>query len=191
MKIFNTIASLCATLFIVLSLPVFADDTGKIYEPTRYGMAVSGGNTYDPNGTLTFVTITGIVLYDYDKIWWHSAPDSLRFKIEVSAGTTTRPFTRLTVSAHMFALYYLNVITTSTLKPYIEGGIGFIYNDFRVKGQGMRFNFNPQAGVGTEFTAGPLKDCFAAARAYHVSNGGLHRDNKGLNAVTVMFGRYF
>lgn len=191
MKMFNGIISFCIALCVAVSLPAFADDTGKTYEATRYGMAVSGGNTYGPNSAVTFLNITGVALYDYDKIWWHNAPDPLRFKIEVSAGTTTRPFTRLTVSAHMFALYYLNGITTSIFKPYVEGGIGLIYNDYRIKGQGTRLNFNPQAGIGAEFTAGPLKDCFTAARAYHVSNGGLHHDNKGMNAVTVMFGRYF
>ena len=159
--------------------------------PNRYGMSIVGGNSYDPQNDITFVQISGFALFDHEKIFPHRAPEALRFKVEGSMGSMTRPEKRFIVSASIFALYYINMLATKTLKPYVEGGIGGIYMDYRWEGQGARFNFNPQLGIGTEINTASGKPFLMALRLYHVSNAGLNKENRGLNAVTLHVGRFF
>lgn len=170
---------------------LFADDISAAHAPTRYGLAVTCANTFNPSSETSFLALTGIALFDYDRVWPHAAPEQLRFKIELSPGITTRPNTRAIISAGMFALYYLDTLTTATVRPYVEGGIGVIYTDFKVEDQGSTLNFNPQLGIGAEFLSGPFKDYFIAARLHHVSNAGLNRHNQGIDSVTLSLGLYF
>ena len=170
---------------------LFAGDVPVSDVPNRYGMSIVGGNSYDPQNDITFIQISGFALFDHEKIFPHKAPEALRFKIEGSLGSMTRPEKRLIVSASIFALYYINMLATKTLKPYVEGGIGGIYMDYKWEGQGARFNFNPQLGIGTEINTESGKPFLMALRLYHVSNAGLNKDNRGLNAVTLHVGRFF
>lgn len=91
----------------------------------------------------------------------------------------------------MLALYFLDFLRSERFRPYVEAGIGLIYTDFQVKGQGLRINFNPQAGVGTEINLGEGKPWFAALRLHHFSNGNLYKDNRGVNSVLIQVGRFF
>ena len=167
-------------------------DDEKIEDiPTRYGMAAVLGNTFDPDEDINFVQLSGFVMWDYDKVWHHWAPELLRFKVEGTAGVTISPKTRGMVSVGMMALYYLEFISSPRLNPYIEGGIGVIYTDFQVDGQGSRFNFNSPIGIGTEFKADSGPPYFGAVRLMHISNAGLHEDNRGMNSVIIMIGRFF
>lgn len=159
--------------------------------PDRYGMGFVAGNTYDPKNDITFMQASLFALFDYERVWQHKAPEALRFKVEANFGTTTRPDKRLIVSANMFSLYYINGLATKDVKPYAEGGIGIIYTDFKVDGQGLRFNFNPQLGIGAEIAASSKNPFLVSLRAHHVSNGGLDKDNRGINAVTINIGRFF
>jgi len=167
------------------------DDEEEENIPTRYGMAAVVGNTFDPDDDISFVQLSGFIMWDYDKVWRHWAPESLRFKVEGTAGLTTSPKTRGMVSVGMMALYYLEFISNHRLSPYIEGGIGVIYTDFQVDGQGSRFNFNPQIGIGTEIQVESGPPFFGTIRLSHISNGGLHDDNRGVNSVVIMIGRFF
>ena len=134
--------------------------------------------------------MTGILLFDYDRVWSHqAAPESLRFRVEYSLGAITEPVTRLMTSANMTAHFYYPGRSTGRVRPYLEGGIGIIYTDYKIEGQGWRFNFNPLFGVGLEF--GPDPALFVEARIHHLSNANLDEDNTGLNSVQIMFGRYF
>ncbi len=159
--------------------------------PTRYGFGGNWGMAYDPDAGIDFVQVTGFALLDYDAVWPHRAPAALRFKVEGNVGATTAPGTRAIVSANMLALYFLDGLRGRLFRPYAEAGIGLIYTDFQVKGQGLRLNFNPQAGIGTEIAAGSEDPWFAALRLHHISNGGLNKDNRGINSVVFAFGRFF
>ena len=165
------------------------DEVDKI--PMRYGMAAVLGHSFDPDDDINFVQASGFVMWDYDKVWHHWAPEPLRFKVEGTAGLTTSPQTRGMASVGMMALYYLEFFSSHRLNPYIEGGIGVIYSDFKVDGQGSRFNFNPQIGIGTEIQADSGPPFFGAVRLSHISNAGLHDDNRGVNSVVIMIGRFF
>jgi hypothetical protein len=144
------------------------DDVSK-----SLGMTVTGGNSYDPNGKIGFLQVSGFALFDHEAIFPHKAPDGLRFKVEGGLGSFTRPERRFMASMHIFSLYYVSTLTTTTFKPYVEGGIGGIYMDYRWKGQGTRFNFNPQFGIGAEINAASSNPLLLSLRAYHVSNAGL------------------
>ena len=157
-------------------------------EPTRAGVAGSCGASYKPEG-VGFCLLTGILLFDYDRVWPHAAPESLRFRVEYSLGAIVEPQTRLMTSANMIAHFYYPGTSAEKVRPYIEGGIGLIYTDFRVEGQGWKFNFNPLLGLGFEF--GPDPAMFLEGRVNHISNGGLDEENTGVNSVQIMLGRYF
>jgi lipid A 3-O-deacylase len=168
-----------------------SEDNRKGDIPTRYGMAAVVGKTFDPVNNIYFTQLSGFIMWDYDKIWHHWAPDPLRFKVEGTAGTTVSPHTRAMVSVGMMALYYLEFISSERLMPYVEGGIGAIYTDFQVEGQGSRFNFNPQIGIGMEFKVDSGKPYFTALRLSHISNAGLQDENRGVNSFVWMLGRFF
>ena len=104
---------------------------------------------------------------------------------------TISPKIRGMVSVGMMALYYLEFISSPRLNPYIEGGVGVIYTDFQVEGQGLRFNFYTPIGIGTEFKADSGPPYFGAVRLMHISNAGLHEDNRGMNSVLILIGRFF
>ena len=157
----------------------------------RYGLSANVGNTYDPSTKTGFVMLSGFALYDYDKIWPHAAPEPLRFKVEVSAGSTWTKDKDFMASASIFALYYLDRFALRSFRPYVEAGIGGIYTQWKVDGQGSHINFNPQAGVGTEFSAGSGATYLAALRLHHFSNAELKEDNRGVNSIVFVIGRFF
>ena len=158
-------------------------------EPTRAGIAFSCGVSYEPSG-VDFCLLTGILLFDYDRVWWHRAPESLRFRVEYSLGAIVEPETRLMTSANMIAQFYYPGRSAGRVRPYIGGGIGIIYTDFKVEGQGLKVNFNPLITVGVEFGPDPGA-LFLEARLNHISNGGLDDENTGVNSVQLLLGRYF
>jgi lipid A 3-O-deacylase len=154
--------------------------------PTRYGMALVAGNSYSPRNDISLFMISGYALFDYEKVWHHRAPAPLRFKTEFALGSAAGSEHGFVGSAGITALYYIDPLSGRSFRLYVEGGIGLIYTDFRVEGQGLRVNFNPQAGLGIEHRSG----YFAAARLHHISNAGLDRENRGVNTVLLMMGRF-
>jgi lipid A 3-O-deacylase len=168
-----------------------SEDNNESDIPTRYGLAAVLGKTFDPVNDIYFTQLSGFIMWDYDKIWHHWAPEPLRFKVEGTAGLTVSPKTRAMASVGMMALYYLEFISSDRLVPYLEGGIGVVYTDFQVEGQGSRLNFNPQIGIGVEFERDSGPPVFGAVRLSHISNAGLADENRGVNSVILMIGRYF
>ena len=168
-----------------------AEEAGKDDINDRYGIGIVLGNTYDPTNNISFYMLSGSVLYDYEKVWHHEAPDPLRFKVEYNIGMARESQTRLMTSLNMFALYYLDLFDDDDIKPYVEGGIGIIYTDFQVKGQGLRINFNPQMGIGAEYRTESRETYFLTFRLHHISNGGIDDDNRGVNSILFMLGRFF
>ena len=177
-------------IILMIANSVSAGEKETLYLADRYGMSAVIGESYNPDN-IDFYMLSGFLLYDYEKIWKHRAPEQLRFKLEGSIGSAHYGKNRLVASMNIFALRYLDFLKTPTLKPYIEGGIGIIYTDFQVRGQGLRTNFNPQLGIGTEINTRFEKTLFFSLRFHHISNGGLDDDNRGLNSVMAMFGYYF
>ncbi len=160
-------------------------------EPPRYAAALMQGMSYTPDSDVRFTMASLSALFDYEDVFPHNAPETLKFKVELSAGASTEPSGKFMGSVNMFAVNYLPPLSPSGIRVFCEGGIGVIYQDFRVKGQGLRYNFNPQLGVGAEFERPRGNDFFSILRLHHVSNADLHEDNTGINSVVLVFGRYF
>jgi lipid A 3-O-deacylase len=160
--------------------------------PIRYGVGGTFGCSFNiDEDTILFSQAVGFALFDLKTLWPHAVLDPLRFKVELSAGSTLNPNSRFMASAGILALYYLDWFAVGSLRPYFEGGGGAIYTDFKVDGQAYRFNFNPQVGIGTEFKAGSDLLCFTAVRLHHISNADLSEDNRGINSMVFMLGLYF
>jgi len=180
---------LLGTLLLIGPLLPARAQAFSLHNPEQVGSAVNLGFSYDPQPSSGFAQLSLMALYDYEQIMPHRAPDPLRFKFEGSLGVADDSRRRVFCSLNFFALYYLEFLQTSKIKPYLEAGAGIIYSDYQVDGQGLRINFNPQAGLGAEFELGARR-WFGALRAHHVSNGDLYKENRGINSVLLQFGFY-
>jgi len=163
----------------------------SLQSPEKTGVALVLGSSYDPQPSFGLAQLNLMALYDYEQIMPHRAPDSLRFKLEVNLGVVDDSRYRALLSGNFLALYYLHGLETANLSPYIEAGAGLAYSDFQVDGQGLRVNFNPQAGIGVKWKSPAGIAWYSALRASHLSNSEFHRDNRGVNAVTWMLGILF
>lgn len=182
----------CLTLLLLGSLlliPLHSQAADQ-YVPTRYGVALLGGGAYDPE-TIGIVLVQGQMVIDYDRVFWHAAPEPLRLKLEGNAGLTTDGNCRGIMSVDMLALYYLNKFKFGLWLPYVEGGIGIIYTDFQVDGQGSRINFNPQLGIGVEYPVSHGGAVTFGLRLHHLSNANLMDDNRGVNSALLQIGYLF
>lgn len=158
--------------------------------PDQYGMALQYGYAYDPAPHPSYLLATGFAIYDYGAAWRRkNCPDTLRLKFEGTLGSTLNPG-GLVASVNMLALKYPLGLRAG-VRPYGEAGIGVIYTQYRVEGQGLHVNFNPLLGAGLEFPQPDGRHLFGAIRASHISNAELHRDNRGVNAVLLQVGRMF
>lgn len=185
------LAFICSLLISIFPQDILAGEDRTDDVPNRYGLGMIMGNTYDPAGKIGFALLSGVALFDYDKIWHHAAPAPLRFKVEASIGSTWTKEKEVMASAGIFALYFLDRFSAHGFRPYVEGGIGGIYTGWKVEGQGSHLNFNPQIGIGTEFTIGSGPPFLTAVRLHHISNAGLKKDNRGANSIVLVVGRFF
>jgi len=156
----------------------------------KTGLGVMAGLAYDPGDARDFIAVNAFFLFDYDKIWGHNAPDCLKFKTELSIGSSLAT-ENLIVSSGIEALLYLDKFETQIFRPYVEAGIGLIYTDYKVDGQGLSLNFNPRAGIGTDIKVKGRLPMFCTLRLWHLSNANLHSENRGSNAVVLLIGQYF
>lgn len=87
----------------------------------------------------------------------------------------------------------------SLLVPYLQAGIGLVYNDaYKDKSQnaiGRAIEFTPQMSAGLRYLVGKNWSLDAEAMFHHISNAGLSDRNRGINAfggfigVTYFFDR--
>ena len=187
MPVFVIIIGIVFSLSIVF--PAYAQDDDQ-YVATRYGVALLAGSAYDPDN-IGLAMVQGQMLVDYDRIFWHKAPESLRLKFEVNGGLTTDGRHRALLSIGMLAFNYLNGFQIGDWLPYIEAGIGVIYTDFQVEGQGSRINFNPQLGAGFEYPLQTGGAMTMGLRLHHISNGNLLDENRGVNSALLVIGYLF
>lgn len=159
--------------------------------PPQTALTISGGHSYAPGNEIRFAQIGLSARWDYDQIWPHHAPEPLLFKVETAIGVASTPHCRALFSANMLAHYSLNGLSSHRFNPYVEAGIGVIYSDFQIKKQGLRLNFNPLLGIGTDFHSDDDRHGFIAVRLHHISNAELHDDNHGINSLLLQLGHFF
>ena len=188
---FMLVMTFCACSIALSGQAMAAEKAADRNIPPRYGLGLSLGLAYLPSDARNFMNITGFALYDYEDIWPHRAPQQLRFKVEASLGGTLRSDTDVMASAGFLALYYFDGFRTRLLRPFGEAGVGIIYTDYKVRKQGSRLNFNPQAGLGLDITPESGPDFWTSIRLHHLSNAGLKKDNRGVNSLVFQLGIYF
>ncbi|HEY5672133.1 MAG TPA: acyloxyacyl hydrolase [Malonomonas sp.] len=184
----------CFALLLFVAAMLLLPETARAFSlqhPQQTGIAVNLGSSYSPQPTFRYAQLSYLALYDYEQIMPHAAPEPLRVKLEASLGVADDSRLRTLGSLNFFAFYYLRNLSRGSFEPYVEAGAGVAFSDFQVDGQGLRFNFNPQAGIGAEWQADSGQRWFSALRGQHISNSGLHRDNRGINAVAMQLGIYF
>ncbi len=178
-------------LFPALSGDLWADIDTTHGGKHRYGLAAIFGNTYQPENDIGFVLLNGFFLIDNERLFGTWVPERLRLKAEGNLGSTITPDRRLMASINLLALFYLTDSSFKTFRPYIEGGIGAIYTDFQVKGEGLRVNFDPLFGMGTEIKTASGAFYLVSLRIQHFSNGSLNHDNVGLDSLALVLGKFF
>lgn len=112
----------------------------------------------------------------------------LRLKGELGIGFAGGDESGTIVSANVMVHRYLTA-SSNRIRLFAEAGIGFIYTEFKIPGQGLYFNFNPKAGIGFEGYSAKNIRYYISFGFSHISNGGLNKDNKGINAFVLSFGR--
>lgn len=162
--------------------------------PDRYGMALSYGYCIQPADAVGYALVTVFGMYGLDRFSDSNVLKLFRIKAEINMGSTYMPDDKFMVSANIAGVYYLDKCVpwnTETVRPYIDFGAGGIYMDYRIPGQGQRFNFNPIVSIGTEIKPCSGPPYFVALRWSHVSNAEINSQNKGINALQFMLGRFF
>lgn len=185
---------LTALLIALLVLPAAAQAGDGEKVPARYTLGVGYVSMIDPSDARDFAMIFVSGLYDYDAVWPHTAPEPLFFRVEGGLGFSAEGES-LHATGNVFAVYYLdglfNTSAASTFRPYAEGGVGLIYRDYKVDGQGLRVNFSPQAGVGADIRINEELTSYISVRLHHASNAFTNPDNRGSNGVMFQMGLYF
>lgn len=156
-------------------------------------VSVQLGNIVTPSdyNDTHFALITVGFIKPYTLFRSEPAHDKLKTVLEFSVGAANGSEDGTIVSGAVLARRFFNNAPGKSIRPYIEGGIGIIYTGFKIPGQGVKVNFNPVIGVGLDYTNESRQRYFAALRMNHISNGNLHRENRGINSVIISFGSYF
>ena len=157
----------------------------------RFGLSAAIGNTYNPVNDIGFLLLNGFFLFDRERLCGYRIPECLRLKVEGNLGSTITPYKKLMASTNLLVLIYFTESSLKTFRPYVEGGIGAIYTDFQVEGEGLRFNFEPLFGIGTEIKTASGAVYLISSRIQHFSNGSLNRNNVGVDSLCLLFGKIF
>ena len=156
--------------------------------PHETAIGIYGGTAYDWS-RMSFCMVSFQQLYDYDAICPpRHAPDGLGLRFEADIGAavgTDFPGQRLMASGNFLTVYEFDSPKKNKMVPYIEGGVGLIYTDFRRPDQGLRLNFNPVMGAGLR-----MGSKFVFVRLHHISNSGLDDQNHSINSIVFGFGAY-
>lgn len=76
-------------------------------------------------------------------------------------------------------------------RPYVEGGVGVVYNGLDTPTFAPGFNFRSHAGLGVSFSLGRGVELMVGTRLSHVSNAGLNSRNVGLTFFEALIGISF
>lgn len=112
---------------------------------------------------------------------WYSG--NWEFLGELYAGTQIHPETRYITGLTPLLRY--NFITGTRWVPFFTGGAGVTLTDIGGPDLGSVFQFDPQAGIGTDYFIRQNTALTFEYRWLHVSNAGIQRPNLGVN--TQMF----
>jgi len=166
--------------------PAYGGETGLSKGPIKRGMEICYGENWSPdNSDVDYISIHLSALFDRDPFFPYKPAPWLKWVLELQSGLTVHQPKRFLASAGM--LVRAQIGFSPWLTGYTVAGIGIIYTDFQVQGQGLRINFNPQLGVGVDI----YEKMYLQFRWNHISNGGIHDNNTGVNHWVLLSGVYF
>jgi len=179
------IATIVAQMLLICP-PAYAGETGLSKGPVKWGLGICGGENWSPETSdVDFVSIHLSALFDRDPFFPYRPARGIRWLLEMQTGSTIHQPRRFFTSAGM--LVRAQIEPAPWVVAYGLSGIGIIYTDFQVQGQGLRININPQLGVGVDIK----NKIYLQIRWNHISNGGLHENNTGVNHWVLLTGFYF
>ncbi len=90
-----------------------------------------------------------------------------------------------TFAGEFAALLRWHFFTRGDFSLFVDGGSGVFYADDNVPGEGTRFNFTPQGGLGVTYRFADRWHLIAGGRWFHVSNAGIQGPDRhpGSNAA--------
>ena len=158
--------------------------------PVHTAISMKLANFLTPNNNTHYGIVTLSSLRPYTLFRNKPAHEKIRMNYELGIGYAGGEQKGTIISANMLAHRYLTP-PSKKFRPFIEGGIGIIYTEFRIPGQGLYLNFNPQIGIGFEHFNKKGNRHFVSLRFSHLSNGELDDDNKGITSIVLSFGHDF
>jgi hypothetical protein len=114
---------------------------------------------------------------------------ALETVVEPLVGLHTTPSRAAEVGATFRVVYHFEL--SGPFVPFLDVGLGALYEDLRGKDLGSQFLFNSGAGVGIEYFLGKNRTIWLGYRFRHVSNAGTARKNDGLSSNFVVLGLSF
>ncbi|MDH5190250.1 MAG: acyloxyacyl hydrolase [Gammaproteobacteria bacterium] len=192
MKILFKALQFLFSIFIVNLLPgVSFAETVDENIPIHTTISAKLGNFLTPHNDTYYTLISVSSLRPYTLFRSKPAHEKIRSNYELAIGYADGKQHGAIISANMLAQRYLTSRSSGGFRPFVEAGIGLIYTEFRIPGQGLYLNFNPQVGIGFERFTKKNKRHFASLRFSHISNGELDDQNKGINSIALSFGHDF
>ena len=190
-RILNTLLFLLAILLVNFFPHASFAESVNDNIPTHTTISAKLGNFLTPHNDTYYTLVTVSSLRPYTLFRSRPAHEKIRMNYELGIGFAGGHQNGAIVSANMLAQRYLTDRSSGGFRPFVEAGIGLIYTEFRIPGQGWYLNFNPQVGIGFERFTKKNKRHFASLRFSHISNGGLDEQNKGINSIVLSFGHDF
>ena len=187
-----------ATLAVLLAIsPARAAEHGDdpLFRVREWSLRVAGG--VDPTNIIQYYTVHGSVgfrLWSSADRWLTERNIAGRWIIEPWIGYLNDNHGKRQEEAWEIGVSPLFAKLTfgdGIVRPFIEGGLGIVYNDLRKQGMGTQVQFTSQVGGGIEYALRPDVSLTFAARFRHMSNAGIHGGNPGLNLLYGLVGVTF
>ncbi len=174
------------TLFLLLSASPPA--CALNWEGDRYWLAFEGGGTYIGD-RVQFVLASLLVNLDAAEAQGNlPSLDPWHFRLEVSSGLKVNHPFGIMASTVVFAQRHLRLLDADMVHPFVEGGMGLIYTEYRVRHQPLHLDFNPNMGFGCDIGPAGSPITTVSIRWHHVSNANIRSPNNGVNSVVLVVG---
>jgi lipid A 3-O-deacylase len=173
---------------LILLLAVPSPAPALNWEGDRYWLALEGGGTYIDEPVRFLLASLLVSLDGADAEGLLPSLDPWHFRLELSSGLkVNRPF-GIMASAVVFAQRHLRLLDAEDIHPFVEGGMGLIYTEYRIRHQPLHLDFNPNLGFGCDIGKAGAPHATLSLRWHHVSNANIRPPNNGVNSVVFVVG---
>jgi len=114
---------------------------------------------------------------------------NLHLSVEPFITPTIAPDANIELGVNFLAKYIFPL--GGKIKPYIKGGLGFLYMSQHTREQSTQYNFLPQVGVGCSYFINEEKALSFEYRYRHLSNASFKSPNSGIDSTIYLVGMVF